>query len=408
MKKLLFIGGKPIGTTEMVKSANAMGIYTIVTDYLSEEQSPAKKVAAEQWDVSAADADVIARKAKENHVNGITAGVHEFCLRKGLEAAAAAGIEAFCTIEQWDACSNKKNFKKYCTDHGIPVAKVYRRNDNDIDYPVIVKPTDSDGSRGFSICNNDDELKVGIKRALEYSNDYLIEEYLPCDACIIHYTAIDGEIYFSGISDKYSRRLPGGSMVMALQLFPSKDWKRYLEDVNENAVKMFKDLKIKNGPIWIEAFNDGKRFIFNEMALRFGGSMTNYPVEYYTGIDQMRLMINASLNKKAQYNIKDIDYNKKYAIVPIHVKSGEIADISGVEELQAYDWINAFVPVHHKGDVIQSWGTAQQVFCYLHIIFSDVNELKKHIQDVKNTLHVTDTERNEQLFYLMNIDEINL
>lgn len=407
MKKLLFIGGKPIGSSEMVEAANSMGIHTIVTDYLSEEHSVAKKIASEQWDISAADVDVIAKKAKENEIDGIIAGVHEFCIRKGLEVAEKAGIDYYCSLEQWDNCSNKKNFKKYCTEYGIPVAKTYK-SDDDIDYPVIVKPADSDGSRGFSICNNDAELKQGITHALEFSNDYLIEEYLKCDACIIHYTAINGEIIFSGISDKYSRRLPGGSMVMALQLFPSKDYARYLETINEKAIKMFKGLGITNGPIWIEAFNDGSRFVFNEMALRFGGSMTNYPVEYYTGIDQMRLMINASLDIKAEYCINDIDYEKKYAIIPIHVKSGEIADISGIDELQSYDWVNAFVPVHHKGDIIQSWGTAQQVFCYLHITFSDRNELKRHIQDVKNTLHVTDRAGNEKLFYLMNFDEINL
>ena len=43
MEKLLVLGGKPIGSIELVQKAKAKGIYTIVTDYLPIEESPAKK-----------------------------------------------------------------------------------------------------------------------------------------------------------------------------------------------------------------------------------------------------------------------------------------------------------------------------------------------------------------------------
>ena len=42
MKKLLILGGKPIGSTEIVNYAKKRNIYTIVADYLPDEESPAK------------------------------------------------------------------------------------------------------------------------------------------------------------------------------------------------------------------------------------------------------------------------------------------------------------------------------------------------------------------------------
>ena len=112
--------------------------------------------------MSTADIEKLSEKVKKENVDGVIAGVHEFCIRKGIELCEQTGIESWCTLEQWDNCSNKKLFKEQCQSYGIDVAKTYKLND-DINYPVIVKPADSDGSRGFSICNNYEELEKGDK-----------------------------------------------------------------------------------------------------------------------------------------------------------------------------------------------------------------------------------------------------
>lgn len=408
MDKLLVLGGKPIGSTEIVECAKKKGIYTIVADYLPASESPAKLISDEQWDISVDQVDELARKATEEHINGIVAGVHEFCLRKAIQVCEKCGLPSWCTLEQWDNCSNKKAFKALCKKNGIDVAKTYKLDD-EIQYPVIVKPADSDGSRGFSICNNREELEKGVRHALEFSSDYLIEEFIQSEACIIHYTVINGEVIFSGISDKHSRRLEGGSMVMALQTFPAKDQERYLNDVNEKAIQMFKSIGIKNSPIWIEAFNDGKRFVFNEMALRFGGSMTNYPVMYNTGMDQLNLFIDAALGKKSEEIVKWSPLNKNnYAILPIHLKEGKIVKIKGREELLANPNIEQIVLVHHVGDEIKNWGTAQQVFCYLHMTYRNAEEFSSNIAVIKNTLRVEDKQEQNMLYYLMDFENFSV
>lgn len=407
MKKLLVLGGKPIGSTDIVTVARKEGLHTVVADYLAAEESPAKQIADEQWDVSIADVDLVASMARDAKVDGVIAGVHEFCIRKGIQVCEALHLPSWCTLQQWDNCSNKKLFKALCCENGIDVARTYRLDQENIDYPVIVKPADSDGSRGFSICRNKQDLEAGVKNALQFSDDYLIEEYMQCDACLIHYTAVNGEILFSGISDKYSRQLENGSMVMALQLFPSRDEQRYLETVNEKAIRMFENLGIQNGPIWIEAFNDGKRFVFNEMALRLGGSMTNYPVRYYTGIDQLELIVDAAVNEPYKGAISQYCSHKdKYCIFPIHVKPGKMTKVVGKEALEQRSFMQAIVPVHYVGDEIQHWGTAQQVCFYVHFTYRDREDFFKNLNTIKQELHVYDENGNEQLFFLLDMESV--
>ena len=60
-KKLLVLGGRTIGTKEIVLNAKRKGIYVIVTDYLPEEKSPAKLIADEAWNISTEDVDALFR-----------------------------------------------------------------------------------------------------------------------------------------------------------------------------------------------------------------------------------------------------------------------------------------------------------------------------------------------------------
>ena len=411
--KLLILGGKPIGSCEITKAAMEMGYYTIVADYLPVESSAAKRISDEHWDISTAEVDEMAKRCLEENVAGVITGVNEFNIRKKIEVCEKLSLPQYCSMKQWEFCENKAQFKKMCEKHGIPVARTYSKDD-EIDFPVIVKPVDSSGSRGFSVCHNRQELDNAIELALNFSasKEYLIEEYIQCEATIIHYTAVEGEIIFSGMSDKHSQTLEGGSSVMALQTFPSASIERYLSDINAKAINMFKDLGAKNGPIWIEAFNDEKtgRFIFNEMGYRFGGSLTNYPVKHFYGIDQVDLLLKNAMGEKCSFEKPEgfIPETEKYCILPIHLKPGTIHKIEGVDKSEAIDGVVKVVLVHFEGDEIQDWGTAQQVFCYLHVAYNTDEELSRLIRSVKDELSVKDTDNNEMLFFLFDLKKLGV
>lgn len=412
MKKVLILGGKPIGSCEITQAANDMGLYTIVADYLSCEESAAKRISNDHWEISTAEVDTIAEMCKNENIEAVVTGVHEFNIERKIEICEKLELPQYCTMEQWDFFENKKKFKELCTKFGIDVAKTYDKEN--AEFPVIVKPVDSSGSRGFSICHNEEELEKGIELALSFSEskNLLIEEFCDCEACIVHYTAINGKIIFSGMSDKHSQILRGGSSVMALQTFPSKSIDRYFESVNDKAVKMFESLGVKNGPIWIEIFNDEKtgRFIFNEMGYRFGGSMTNYPVKHFYGIDQLELMIKNAIGNTDAY-IVDEEYKApttNYCILPIHLKPGKIANITDINYIENLKGVEKLVQVHFVGDEIQEWGTAQQVFCYLHVSYNSLDELREALTNVKKELYVTDENDESLLYYLFDLKKLGV
>ena len=415
-KKLLVLGGKPIGSVELVNRAKELGAYVIVADYLLVEDSPAKRIADEHWEISTAEVDKLAELCRTHHVDGILAGVHEFNINRMLDLCEKLDLPCYCKHDTWIYCDDKVEFKQLCIENQIPVARKYEIDNHSseqqleaLPYPVIVKPVDGSGSRGFHICNNVIELKEKYEDAEVFSptQRVIVEDYMPYDAVIIHYTMHKGKCYFSGMSDKISRKFAStGSSVMGFQSFPSKGISTYLEHLDCLARRMFEKTGFTDGPIWIEAFFDGiDKFYFNEMGYRFGGSLTNYPVKYFYGIDQLELMISSALSGKMTF-IENVNNDaRKYCILPIHIKAGIIHHIEGDDIVKAMDNVYAYVPVHFEGDEIYDWGSAQQVFCYIHVLYDTYKDLKVTLNEVVDKLKAIDDCNKNLLFTLFDFNK---
>ena len=410
-KKLLLLGGKPIGSCEIVEFAKAHGAYTIVADYLPKEQSPAKMLSDEAWDVSTGDVDKLLEMVKASKVDGLYAGVHEFNIAKMIEVCQRAGLPCFCSLEQWNLLVDKRSFKHLCMQYGIPVAKEYNiQTPDDIDqeeihYPVIIKPADGSGSRGFAICRTAADLQSAFPAAVDASDTghVLVEQMMDYkNSTIINYTIFDGNVVFSGISDKHSEKVfEDGSPVMSVQFYPSLYERNYLSSLDEKAKAMFKGVGLKNGVLWIEAFYKNGQFTFNEAGYRFGGSLTYYPVERIYGVQQLSTQIEYALTGAYSGTfVEERHYDKVYTIMPVHVNPGVIVSIDGLEELKRRpEWLH-LVQVHFVGDEIQNWGSAQQVLAYIHYE-TDTREDSAAFADViLKTLSVKGKNGEELLFNL--------
>ena len=78
----------------------------------------------------------------------------------------------------------------------------------------------------------------------------------------------------------------------------------------------------------------------------------------------------------------------------------------GLELLSKLQNFYAIAPVHYKGDMIEDWGSAQQVFCYLHILFESKASLKTTIQEFLKILKVVDINNDNMLYTLFDINMI--
>lgn len=406
-KKLLVLGGKPIGSCELVLAAQDLGFHVIVADYLPVDESPAKQIADAHWELSTADIDTLKKRCEEEKIDGVLSGVHEFNLRKMAALAEALDLPCYCTEAQQDLCDDKVRFKAACQDAGLAISREYTESEAEglplSVYPLAIKPRDGSGSRGFTKCDSPESLPAAISfaKANSFCGEALIEDFIDSDALIVQYTAHNGELYFCGLADKYSRAMgEDGAPIMAFQVAPSVHTQEYLETVDAKMKHMLVSLGMTEGPIWLELFYADGRFIVNEAGYRFGGSLTYHLVKELYGVDQLRSVIDFSMGKNAEALQAAPAFHGSYVIWPIHLRAGKIARVEGVDWLRDLPEYVAFTQVHHANDEIANWGSAQQVFAYLHLKSKDLNSLLDLMVKILDKIEVLDTDGNNMLFAL--------
>lgn len=412
-KRILFLGAS-IYFLDAAKYVKSMGMYLIAVDIKELPQAIVKSIADESHHISTTDIDALYELCVKCEIDGIYAGASEINIPIAIELCKRLNLPYYTNEKQWEMCTNKSVFKEKCIDCGIKVSKEYdfrRRDQKDyIKYPVVTKPVDNNGSTGISICQNIRELENGYEKGMKNSKSrhVLIEEYIPSDSVIIQYSIQSGIVKYSGMSDKKSQKLNADSApVMAIQFFPSIHEQSYLSQVNSKTITMLEKAGMEYGAVWIEAFFYRNEFIFNEIGFRYGGSLTYYPVEFFYGINQMKILVHHAVTGEGLYN----DYikkearkdGKKYAILPIHIKPCTIKNIIGIEQLEDIPGFYKFVQSHCIGDTIPDSGTTIQVFGYVHVIGEKEDSMLTSMKEVKNTLKVTDESNENKLFTIWEI-----
>ena len=163
-KRLMLLGGIRY-LLPVIKAAHEQGYYVITADNV--EGNIAHRYSDEYVNVSVLDKDAVLKVAQEKKIDGIMS----FGVDPGVVSAAYVqeklGLPAFGPYESVEILQNKDKFRAFLTANGfnVPRAKGFSSMDDALSdlswfrYPVIVKPTDSAGSKGVSRVDSEKQLK---------------------------------------------------------------------------------------------------------------------------------------------------------------------------------------------------------------------------------------------------------
>ena len=418
-KRLLLLGGN-IWKDAIRQFADDYGVVLVATS--NDPNAGIFEIADEVYHISSTDAEAMKQLIVEKNIDGVYLGSSEPVISAACQYVRELGLSCYCTKEQWDFLQNKRKFKELCMECGLPVVPKFEIDENNfeesaatIPYPVITKPTDGCGSSGFSVCQNINELKKGYFRAKaeSASGGVLIEKFVKNDSVGVFYTISDGNVYFSGIEDKYPVFYEKhGSYVAGLFLFESKVKTVFREHFESKISKMFEKIGLKEGSIWIEVFLDGEDFYFNEVGFRCGGSISIYPVEYFCDINQVAVDMYYALTGKSRIHgftplIPQVKVQRKfYAIYALHVNPGKIVEISGIEKLMNLENVVKIPITKTIGTVIRATGTFGQICGLVHFLYDDEDELRSMLSLIQNTVKIVGENRENLLHHMIDPDSL--
>ncbi|WP_271809502.1 ATP-grasp domain-containing protein [Clostridium beijerinckii] len=227
--------------------------------------------------------------------------------------------------------TNKFEMRKAFEENEIPCPKFIHVTEKtnldelNIDYPVIVKPTDRSGSRGINKVYYIEEMEKAVKEAIgvSFNKEVLIEEYAEGREFSIEYISQNGIHNFLAITEKFTTGEP--HFIETAHMQPARITKEQEERIKEIIPRALTALKIENGAshseLKIDNYNNIKII---EIGARMGGDCIGSDlVQISTGYDFVNMVIDIAMGEKLEFSkvsepkvglIKFIFTNKDYEL----------------------------------------------------------------------------------------------
>lgn len=329
----------------VIRQAQEMGFFTIAVSMKGDY--PGFKTADKACEIDVRDQDEILRVAKAENICGILTDQTDIPVLTAAYIAEQLGLPGIgydCALR----FTNKFQMREYCDSIGVPVPKHFlsksyedaRDRAEELGFPLVVKPVDSQGSRGVSRVNGRHDLKDKLNSAIGFSacKTAIVEQFLPNrKEVVVQGFAFDFQFTNLTIGDRYYFHLPD-MFIPKQTLYPSLlpgDIQQKVLNINEHLIKSFAP-KFGNTHSEYLIDPDTGDVHLVETAIRGGGVFISSDlVPLASGINVNELLITCATDSgRVRIDKADIQHRSS-GYLCFYLPEGEIRRVSGIEELSS-------------------------------------------------------------------------
>lgn len=360
MKKLMILGGSRYALP-VIKAAHDLGVYVITADYLPD--NIAHKYSDEYCNVSITDMEATLEEAQARNIDGIISFACDPGVVTAAYVAEQMGLPSVGSYEAVSILQNKSHFRAFLAEHGfnVPTAKGYTSIDDalqDVDlfhWPVIVKPTDSAGSKGVNRVDKPEQLSGAIEYALSFSRgkEFIIEDFITQKgySSDTDSFSVNGELKFVSFNSQRFDANAENPYTPAAFSWPSSMTQEHQKELASEIQRLIKLLGLGTSIYNIETREgmDGKAYIM-ECSPRGGGNRLAECLEYATGVKLVENAVRAALGMPT-VAVEQRPYDGCWAEVILHSDKPGVFDSLWIDDSIAdavYErdlWIESGAPV---------------------------------------------------------------
>ena len=353
MKKIAIIGANDFQNPLILK-AKELGYETHV--FAWKDGSIGEKTADFFYPISIIEKEEILEKCREIGISGITTIASDLATVTVNYVAKEMGLPGnsiSCNLKS----TNKYEMRKALISNGVPTvrfAKVSSRDEikslPEMDYPLIVKPTDRSGSRAITKIYKESELEDAINKAIDnsFEKKAIVEEYIEGEEYSAEGITFNGKHKFLAVTKKKTTGAP--HFIETGHIEPANISEEMRNKIYSSLEKALDALEITNSATHSEfkiTPNGDVRVI--EIGARMGGDCIGSDlVQISTGYDFIKMVIDVAMGNEPKFekvtepkiaaikfifNKADLDlFNEVKEKQPeVIYRSSEIGDISSHE-----------------------------------------------------------------------------
>lgn len=383
-KTILLLGGSR-QQVPVIEKAKELGYRTVLIDYLPD--NPGQHVADKWYSESTTDIEAVYRIAKQENVKGILAYASDpaalpaaiVCERLGLPTNPAKSVEILGVKHKFRKFLRDNNFAcpaSFTFSPDISVSEIESNLDN-LKFPVVIKPTDSSGSKGVTFLDNIDNLEDAVKHAAEYSRNKILiaEEYIQRGFPFVIGGDIfveDGKIVLLG-EMACMRENNGLGLIPIGKRLPSGLNELQRNNVRDELQRLINILDIKSGQMNLEIIldkNDNVHFL--ELGPRAGGNMIPIQLSDAYKVDLIEANVKAAMGETVK-----ITANKPgncYFTYVLHSNSnGVFSHVNYSDTISKYIYRKAIYK--KSGDIVECFDGAGKAIGILFLHFDNERQM---------------------------------
>jgi biotin carboxylase len=335
MKKILLLGGLRY-LIPVIKTAHELGYYVITCDYLP--NNIAHQYSDKYINANITDKELILKIAKEEKIDGIMSFAVDPGVLTSSYVAEKMNLPG-CPYESVKILQNKILFREFLHENGFNVPKAkgfssYSDALKELDlfhFPVIIKPTDSAGSKGVTRVDDIEDVKSAVAYALANAvseKKVIIEEFIEqsgfssdCDSF-----SIDSDLKFVSFSNQYFDSKAENPYTPSAYSWPSFIDISHQEELVSELRRLVKLLNLGSSIYNIETRvgTDGKPYIM-EVSPRGGGNRLSEMLRHATGVDLIKMAVKSAVGEENDQLSMPV-YNGFWAEIILHSDRGGIFD----------------------------------------------------------------------------------
>lgn len=294
VRPLAIVLGGTIPHIELIKKLQLRGYRVALVDYL--DNPPAKQYADEHIKESTLDLDSVLEVAKKNGAQLVISAAIDQANITCCYVAERLGLPHPYSYETALDVTHKDRMKRIMVSEGVPTAPFVSADSLDsieaagIDYPCVVKPTNSNGSRGVRVASCHSELLRFVEQAREASrtNDAIVESYVRGKEISSYYYVQEGVAFPLATCEKsnYTSKDSGEVCQYESVDYPACISEAAQCNLNDAAQKIVNAFHLSNTPLFIQAIislDDSVSVL--EFAPRLGGGLCFRSIPLLVGFD---------------------------------------------------------------------------------------------------------------------------
>lgn len=386
MKKTILLLGGSRQQVIAIKKAKRLGYRTVLCDYLPD--NPGQHEADVFYQESTTDRDKILEIARCENVSGILAYSSDPASPTAGYVAEKLGLPTN-PLKSIEIMSEKHLFRAFLKENGLPCpsAASIGLEDNletvmkklsSLKFPIVIKPTDSSGSKGVSFVTSADRVGEAIAAAARFSRNGILiaEEYIERSFPEViggDIFVVDGKIEFYGLMSCSRDECLGGLVPVGKKMPPAISRTEY-DAVCHVLQDLVQKLHINFGELNVELLigKGGVPYIL-ELGSRAGGNMIPVQLSDASGIDLVAANVSAAMGDILPcLSWSSFSSSVAYATYVVHSrKAGMLRGISIPSDIQKYVYRTVWYKT--EGDEIQLFDGADKAIGIIFLAFDDAD-----------------------------------